>query len=279
MIAEFAEVLSLSLSESGEAMFAMAARATELVRRLRRHAVVHGLMPVVNFRSRRAYVQYRPDGLEDRFDEIASLQLHWERGRRGNNRGDYARLYFFIATLEGLREAQVLGDIAEVGVFKGSTARLLHHMAPERKLYLFDTFGGFPEQHASSDPSSADPGGYASSLDEVRRFVGEHPNIVYCEGIFPDTAFMVPDETSFALVHLDCDLYLPTMAALEFFYPRMEPGGVLVLHDYGSGCWPGVKRAADEFLADKPEGLVRVPDKSGTAALTRARQGASHGPR
>lgn len=78
---------------------------------------------------------------------------------------------------------------------------------------------------------------------------------------------MIPEGTAFAMVHLDCDLYLPTKAALEFFYPKMVRGGLLILHDYDSGCWPGVTLAADEFFADKPEGLIRIPDKSGTAAM------------
>ena len=79
----------------------------------------------------------------------------------------------------------------------------------------------------------------------------------------------LPEDARFALVHLDCDLYAPTRAAMEFFYPRLTRGGLLVVHDYASGHWPGVVRAVDEFLADKPEKPVLIPDKSGSAALVK----------
>jgi O-methyltransferase len=180
-------------------------------------------------------------------------------------------LYFLVASVEALEENGVPGAIAELGVYKGSSAKIIHHLAPDRDLYLFDTFDGFPESHARRDPGAIAAGGYAYGFDEVRRFIGDHPNIRYCKGTFPETATMAPADVKFAMVHLDCDLYVPTKAALEFFYPRLVPGGLLILHDYYSGCWPGVPRAVDEFLADKPEGLIRIPDKSGTAALTKLR--------
>jgi len=81
----------------------------------------------------------------------------------------------------------------------------------------------------------------------------------------------VPDDERFALIHLDADLGKPTRDALEFFYPRLSPGGFLILHDYGGGAWPGVAEAVDAFLADKPESLVRIPDRSGTAIVRRVK--------
>lgn len=253
-------------------MTARSSRIRLAIGRLLRHALVHGLMPTVNFFNERAYVQYRPDCHAGRFKEIVRLQKTWERVNRGNNRGDYARLYFLMANIDALEQNGLPGAFAELGVYKGSTAKIMHHLAPRRDLYLFDTFEGFPDQHARADPRRLHGGGYACSLDEVRRFVGESRRVKYCKGIFPETAAMVPTDQHFALVHLDCDLYIPTKAALDFFYPRMVPGGIMILHDYYNGCWPGVVQAADEFLFDKPEGLIRIPDKSGTAALVRLRQ-------
>lgn len=237
--------------------------------RLLRHAVVYLLMPAVNFISYRCYVQHRPDGFLRRFDELLPLQRVWERGRRGNNRGDYTRLYFLLSNIEALTKAGVDGAFAELGVYKGSTAKIINYAAPERELFLFDTFGGLPEQHVATDPVDIAPGSYAESLNEVRQTVGDAENIHYCPGLFPETAEFVPTDTTFAMVHLDCDLYEPTLAALQFFYPRMNAGALLIVHDYHSGCWPGVTNAVDEFLSDKPENMILVPDKSGTAALRR----------
>lgn len=268
MLLEISEAYSAELLHVAAGI---AGSATRLFRRLARHGLVYGLIPVVNALSQRVYVQYRPDRYSGQDRDVRALKAMWGAGRQHNNGGDYARLYFMATSVEALEEAGVPGSFAELGVYKGSSAKLMHHLAPDRDLYLFDTFNGFPEQHARADPGRIEVGGYASGLEEVRRFVGDDPRIRYCEGTFPDTSHMVPEGVRFALVHLDCDLYVPTKAALEFFYPRLEPGGLLILHDYDSGCWPGVPRAVDEFLADKPEGLIRIPDKSGTAALVKQR--------
>jgi len=266
MVLEAAELLSADLFEVAGAAGSRAARAG---RRLMRHSLAHGLMPLVNYLSRRSYVQYRPERYGKRFREIAELQRFWEHGRRGNNRGDYARLYFLIACLEAIEEDGISGEMVELGVYKGNSAKIMHHLSPHRRLFLFDTFSGFPERHTRGHGEPTEAGHYACDVHPVREFLGDHPNLHYCPGIFPDTAAMVPEQSAFALVHLDCDLYLPTKAALEFFYPRLVPGGFLILHDYASGSWPGVTRAADEFLRDKPERLISIPDKSGTAALVR----------
>lgn len=247
-------------------------RLRDAFSRLARHGLVYGVMPAVNFLSRRAFVQSRPAQYAHRFDELLALQREWETGQKGSYRGDYVRLYFLVANIEALEERGVDGAFAELGVYGGNSAKVIRRIAPGRKLYLFDTFAGFPDEHASVDPGDVAAGDYAYPLDKVRQFVGDDPEITYCQGIFPDTATMIPDTARFAMVHLDCDLYLPTKAALEFFYPRMNPGGIIILHDYWSGCWAGVPRAVDEFLSDKPEGLVRIPDKSGTAAFVKLRR-------
>jgi O-methyltransferase len=56
-------------------------------------------------------------------------------------------------------------------------------------------------------------------------------------------------------------------AALEYFYPRLVPGGFFILHDYSSLYWDGAEKAIDEFLADKPERVMPIPDKSGTVVV------------
>jgi hypothetical protein len=72
-------------------------------------------------------------------------------------------------------------------------------------------------------------------------------------------------------VHIDCDLYEPIRAALEYFYPRMVPGGYIVMHDYTSMAWNGAERAIDEFFADKPESVIPLPDGAGSCVARRAR--------
>ena len=75
----------------------------------------------------------------------------------------------------------------------------------------------------------------------------------YVQGFFPKSTDQIADNLKFCLVHIDCDLYSPAISALEYFYPRMVPGGFIVIHDYSSLGWSGAERAVDEFFADKVE--------------------------
>src|SRR2546430_11261444 len=66
----------------------------------------------------------------------------------------------------------------------------------------------------------------------------------------PPRSTLFPYTTLFRS-HIDVDLYTSTLACLEFFYPRLVPGGILLSHDYS--LLTGVKAAFTEFLAGKPE--------------------------
>ena len=65
---------------------------------------------------------------------------------------------------------------------------------------------------------------------------------------------------------MDADLHNPTRNGLEFFYPRMVQGGVLLVHDYNTD-WPGLMKAVDEFAADIPENIVPVADADSTIMI------------
>ncbi len=193
--------------------------------------------------------------------------MAWTAGVEDNNLGDLNRLYFlYVNIIEVLRE-DPKGALAEVGVYKGNSAKVFNMLAPERKLYLFDTFEGFDDRDTVAEALPTEWPRFRCGVGEVQKFLGGSENIVYCKGYFPDTVSQIPEGTEFAIVHLDCDLYNPIKAGLEYFYPRLRPGGLIVVHDYYSGYWPGVTRAVDEFFLDKPEALIHIPDKSGTVAV------------
>jgi hypothetical protein len=152
-------------------------------------------------------------------------------------------------------------------VYKGNTAYLLAQLARffDTTAYLLDTYEGFPSEdmvgEAKQSHNFSD-----TSLESVRSLVGEK-NVSFIKGRFPGTANAIPDAERFCLVNLDCDLYAPFSAALQYFYPRLLPGGFLIMHDYSSLHWPLIEKAVDEFFADKPERPILIPDKSGTAVV------------
>jgi hypothetical protein len=86
--------------------------------------------------------------------------------------------------------------------------------------------------------------------------LADYPQVTYHPGLFPESAADVPEQ-QYCLAHFDVDLYDSTLACLEYFYPRMIPGGVMLSHDYG--ILAGVEQAFQEFFADKPEGIIEQP--------------------
>jgi len=188
-------------------------------------------------------------------------------GNRTNNGGDRVRLNFLRLTCDQLIKDGIRGSIAELGVYKGNTASLLAELARifDTTAYLLDTYEGFPIEDMVDEAKQVQDFS-DTSLESVRSLVGEK-NVNYIKGRFPGTANAIPDSERFCLVNLDCDLYEPFSAALDYFYPRLLSGGFLVMHDYSSLHWPRVEKAVDDFFADKPERPILIPDKSGTAVV------------
>ena len=179
---------------------------------------------------------------------------------------DYARAATLALALTRIDTEAVPGALAEVGVFRGETSGLIRAARPDRTLYLFDTFDGFPEADLEAF-QQGDPRFQDTSLDAVRRNLGTLDEVIIRPGRVPETLRGLEDER-FAFVLLDMDLHGPTVAALEFFYPRLCTGAYLFVHDYNNpesnhGC----RRALDAFLSDKPEVIVELPDIWGSAVF------------
>jgi predicted O-methyltransferase YrrM len=148
---------------------------------------------------------------------------------------------------------RVPGDAAEVGVFRGASAKLIRLALPDKQLHLFDTFEGLPQPEAIDGDLYS--GQYSCGLDEVKRYLGSELNTQFHVGLFPDSAAPAKDR-KFAFVHLDMDLFDGTLAALNWFYPRLHPGGIIITHDYV--VLPGPTRAFNEFFSDKPEPIIEL---------------------
>ena len=104
-----------------------------------------------------------------------------------------------------------------------------------------------------------------TSIDEVKGYIDGNDNICFKPGFFPKTTEGLENET-FALVHIDADLYAPTIEALNFFYPRLNKGGVIIVHDYNHN-WDGIPKAINEFIVTVPESLIELPDWQGSAMI------------
>jgi hypothetical protein len=168
---------------------------------------------------------------------------------------NYDRLYTLFVLLTDLfrSDRPCPGAVAEVGVYKGGS---LHFMANllsvlgrnDVALHGFDTFAG----HAAQDilqplEPNHTPGLFSDTLfEKVSTMLEVWPTLTLHQGRFQETCPSVA-QTDFAFVHLDADLYSVTRDALAFFAPRVVPGGVIILDDYGFTTTPGVLKAAEEF--------------------------------
>jgi hypothetical protein len=173
----------------------------------------------------------------------------------------------FLALYELMKLAlPVKGSIVECGVFRGfglmAWAKLSTILEPEnltRRVYGFDTFGGFPTV-GTKDASAlrtARPGelaadSYEELLALIReydadRFLGHIPKVELVKG---DIAATVPafveshPHLVVSLLFIDCDLYEPTKVALEQFLPRMPKGAILAFDELDNPLWPGETLAA-----------------------------------
>lgn len=160
------------------------------------------------------------------------------------------------------KSSKILGDIAEVGVYQGGSARIICEVKKNRILHLFDTFEGLP-QGTQADSGKLYKGQYSAGLDSVKKYLKKYKNIYFYKGLFPNTASSV-ENIRFSFVHLDVDLYRSTLDCLNFFYPRMNKGGIILSHDYMT--LNGVRKAFDKFFKNKPEPVIPISASQGLIA-------------
>ena len=168
------------------------------------------------------------------------------------------------------------GSMAECGCYQGASAYFMADANPDVPLHLFDSFEGLSQPDKSDMTTSKDKrtwekGDLSSPEEEAHQTLKEFPNVHFHKGWIPERFPEVAEE-KFSLVHIDVDLYKPTIDSLSFFYPRMSHKGIIILDDYGSSICPGARKAADEFMADKSEYIIHLSTMQGVIIVDRSEQ-------
>ena len=155
------------------------------------------------------------------------------------------------------------GDTAECGAYKGASSYLIcRRIAGLRKRHhVFDSFEGISVP-MPEDGSYWKKGDLVSAEAVIRENLKEFDFVVYHKGWIP-TKFQEVSDVRFCFVHLDVDLYQPTLDSLTFFYEKMIQGGIILCDDYGFTTCPGAKKAMDSFFSDKHEEVVSLPTGQG----------------
>lgn len=181
------------------------------------------------------------------------------------------RLWATLMACKHAIDRSIDGDFVECGVWRGGNALLAAAMLKlhgvRKKVYLFDTFEGMTAP--TDDDRTVHHGipaaerfhreqraGYNewcyASLDDVRNNFQKadllSDNVIFVKGDVARTLDIDANlPSTIAMLRLDTDWYESTKKELDTLYPRLTPGGVLIIDDYGH--WAGAKKAADEFFA------------------------------
>ena len=174
------------------------------------------------------------------------------------------RFYSLQNIFKNILDNKIKGHVAECGVWKGHSAFILGKMLEEansnKKFYIFDSFEGGLSDKSTEDKNKryelskqqirAEKMSFASDENQVKKSLSVFRNIHYLKGWIPER-FNELNDKNFCFVHIDVDLYQPTLDSLIFFYPRLIKGGAIVIDDYGISQFPGARKAVDYFLSSK----------------------------
>jgi O-methyltransferase len=181
--------------------------------------------------------------------------------------------YIRLATLElvsfEIRKKRLVGNVAELGVYKGKFAKYINQYFPDRKLYLFDTFTGFDQRDIAHEKSRnfslAEQDFSDTSLEAVLKQMPLPQNCIPVKGFFPESAIHIND--TFVFVSLDTDLFEPLYQGLLFFYPRLNPGGYIFIHDFNNDAYTGARLAVEQFCLEQKINYLPVPDLGGSVII------------
>ncbi len=146
--------------------------------------------------------------------------------------------------------------IAEVGVYEGGSASFMRKFT-DKELYLFDTFGVYVAVYEGKKyvRTSEDKMTFGMNVFSLKEPFKEIENSNIFVGLFPETAKGI--EQKFSFVHLDCDLYQSISDGLNFFYPRLETGGIILIHDiYLSGVRKALYDFGKPYLSIGNQGII-----------------------
>lgn len=184
---------------------------------------------------------------------------------------DFVRYESLELCANEIKLKNVEGNLAEVGVYKGNFSEKLNKLFPERKLYLFDTFEGFDQRDVLAEKrdnySTGEQNFSNTSVELVLSKMTKKENCIVKKGFFPETAAGLED--NFCFVSLDADLYQPIYEGLHFFYPKLELGGYIFIHDFNNEGYKGAREAVVKFCTELKIGYTPIPDNGGTAIISK----------
>jgi hypothetical protein len=202
--------------------------------------------------------------------------LSYPQGRRAHELKPLVTAFANVIARHGVwRKSQTSSGVpapdemlyaAECGVWQGESLLLCLRIAKELgvpvQFFGLDTFAGLPELGSQDLAEAPQQAPYRqtrwfadTSLEAVQATIEQagfahHARLL--PGLFSETLSALP-EVTYSFVNIDCDLYDGHIECLEYFFPRMKPGGIIYFDDYHSEDFPMARRAIDTFMAAHPK--------------------------
>ena len=168
-----------------------------------------------------------------------------------------------IQTAKHVLSSNEIYDFAECGCWRGHSTYLIAQSIYESKrninFHIFDSFEGLSDStekdktfdNLDQNQNESIKKQFASSEIFLKKNVLNNFNFCKIYKGWIPSRFDEIKEKKFSFVHIDVDLYEPTLKSLEFFFPRLVSGGIIIFDDYNFHIWDGGKKAWDEFFKDK----------------------------
>lgn len=197
----------------------------------------------------------------------------WDYQETTGVQNDYTRIKTFELLVSEIDNRKIKGNVAELGVFRGEFAFYINAVFPDRKCYLFDTFEGFRENELTDDLEEINVQSVfreffkETSVDIVMKNMIYPTSVEIKKGFFPDSLGSLED--NFCFVSLDADLEETLFQGLKYFYPRLNKGGYIMIHDYN--VLEGARRSVDRYEKEYEIILAKfpIPDACGSIIITK----------
>lgn len=191
------------------------------------------------------------------------------------NARDGIKWRFHVLTWAATHAARLQGDFVECGVFKGDMSWVVTEcvdaFASGRQMHLVDSFDGFSTKYSSADDFPRDPAFFQrandiykreSHYDRVKARFADKPYVNVIKGFVPDVLEEL-DIPQVAFLHIDLNSAAAEVGALEYFFPRLVPGGVIVLDDYGWNMFHKQLEVEKAFFAARGLQVLELPTGQG----------------
>lgn len=183
---------------------------------------------------------------------------------------DWVRVMALQLAAKKINTTNIEGNVAELGVYRGDFARFLNCEFPNRKLFLFDTFEGFDDKDIRIDIDrghSKRTQDFSNTSEKlVLSKMKYKQKCIIRRGYFPGTANGLENER-FSFVSIDADLFEPIYQGLRWFYPRLNYGGIIFVHDYNNREYTGSAEAVQKYCSENGIPYFLLPDECGSAVI------------